>query len=129
MPTDRVARRDGAPLRELNAGAELPCICRQDDSHARAARAACDHGFLIWCEGILAISRLFEDHFRHRDGSGACVLRMSILVDGERFARGGASPRSAAAPYCSRSTRGRLPDGEDLAHLTAPPWLEQRRFG
>jgi glycosyltransferase involved in cell wall biosynthesis len=84
-------------------GCELPFVYRQDDARTRAARAAYDHGFLNLYDGILAISGVLEDHFRRRVGSGTRVLRMPILVDCERFARGGASPRSAAAPYIAYS--------------------------
>lgn len=84
-------------------GCELPFVYRHDSVHTRAARAAYDHGFLNWFDGILAISGLLEDHFRRRVGSGTRVLRMPILVDCQRFARGGVSRRSGAAPYIAYS--------------------------
>lgn len=80
-------------------GCEMPFVYRQDDVRTRAARAAYDHGFLDWYDGILAISGLLEGHFQRRIGNITRVLRMPILVDCERFASGGAGRCSSDAPY------------------------------
>jgi glycosyltransferase involved in cell wall biosynthesis len=87
----------------LYDGCEMPFVYRQDDLRTRAARAVYDHGFLNWYDGILAISGLLEDYFTARVGTGTRVLRMPILVDCERFARGATSPPADAEPYIGYS--------------------------